>query len=48
MRDYEWLERLQGLAERFSCLGITADVGAMSLIELWALYLFLSRLAGEA
>lgn len=44
----DWLERLQGLLNRFSGLGITADVGAMGLIELWGLYCHLSRLAGEA
>ena len=41
----EWLERLQMLLMRFSHLGIGADVASLSLIELWALYLHLSRLA---
>ncbi len=39
-----WLERLEMLLVRFSHLGIGADVAALSLIELWALYLHLSRL----
>lgn len=47
MRDYDWLERLQGLAEHFAYLAVTADMGAMSLCELWGLYCFLNRLAGE-
>lgn len=40
-----WLKRLETLLERFSYLGISADITALSLIELWGLYLFLSRLA---
>ena len=44
MSDDEWLERLQMLLIRFSHLGIGADVASLSLIELWALYLYLSRL----
>lgn len=40
-----WLERLQTLLERFSSLGIGADIAALSLIELWGLYCYLSRLA---
>lgn len=44
----DWLERLQCLLNRFSGLGITADIGAMGLIDLWGLYCLLNRLAGEA
>lgn len=40
----EWLEQLEMLLIRFSHLGIGADVASLSLIELWALYLHLSRL----
>jgi hypothetical protein len=40
-----WLGRLQTLCEEFSHLGIGADIAAMSLIELWGLYRYLSRLA---
>lgn len=42
-----WLQRLEVLSARFSHLGITADLGAMSMIELWAAYRFLCRLSGE-
>ncbi len=48
MSDLDWLERLEGLVVRFSCLGISTDMGAMRLCELWALYCFLGRLDGEA
>lgn len=44
MNDETWLERLQTLSERFSYLGIGADMAALSLIELWGLYCYLSRL----
>jgi hypothetical protein len=40
-----WLEQLEMLLVCFSHLGIGADVASLSLIELWALYLHLSRLA---
>jgi|APThiThiocy_cv2_1041547.scaffolds.fasta_scaffold15960_5 hypothetical protein len=40
-----WLERLQTLLVRFPHLGLHADIAALSLIELWGLYCFLSRLA---
>lgn len=40
----DWLMRLQTLSERFSHLGIGADLAALSLIELWGLYCHLSRL----
>jgi hypothetical protein len=45
MNNLDWLERLQTLAARFSHLGIGGDIAALSIIELWGLYLFLSRLA---
>ena len=44
MQSNNWLERLETLLERFSYLGIGADIAAMSLFELWALYLLLSRM----
>lgn len=43
----DWLTRLYDLAYRFEHLGVTADLAALGLIELWGLYLFLQRLAGE-
>jgi hypothetical protein len=45
MKPDDWLERLQSLAVRFSHLGIGADLAALSMIEAWGVYLFLSRLA---
>ena len=46
MNDTEaWLKRLTLLLERFSCLGLIADIPSLSLNELWALYLYLERLA---
>jgi hypothetical protein len=45
MSDETWLERLQTLCARFSHLGVGADMAAMSLVELWGLYCYLSRLA---
>ena len=39
-----WLERLEMLIVRFSHLGLGEDVASLSLIELWALYVHLSRL----
>ena len=43
MNDETW-ERLQMLCNRFSLLGVGADLAALSIIEAWGLYLFLSRL----
>ena len=45
MNNKDWLKRLQMLIARFSHLGIDADMAALSLIDAWALYLHLSRLA---
>lgn len=44
MNNLEWQERLQMLCNRFAHLGVGADLAALSIIEAWALYLFLSRL----
>ena len=41
----EWRERLEMLLIRFSHLGIGADIASLSMIELWAVYLHLSRLS---
>jgi hypothetical protein len=41
----DWLKDLQMLLARFSNLGIDADIASLSLIDAWALYLHLSRLA---
>lgn len=45
MDNMDWLERLPMLCNRFSYLGIGADLAALSLDEAWGLYCFLSRLA---
>jgi len=45
MNNEAWLERLQMLCNRFAYLGMGAYLAALSLIEAWGLYLFLSRLA---
>lgn len=47
MSDDAWQERLQTLLERFSHLGMGADIAALSIIELWGVYRFLRCLAGE-
>ena len=44
MHSETWMERLQCLTVRFSHLGIGADLAALSLIELWGVYCYLSRL----
>ena len=41
----DWLKRLQTLCNRFSYLGIDADLAALSMIELRGLYRHLMRLA---
>ncbi|SFM91056.1 hypothetical protein [Nitrosomonas communis] len=42
-----WLERLEMLLAGYSHLGIGSDVASLNSSELWALYLYLSRLADE-
>lgn len=39
-----WLTSLSILIERFNYLGIGADIASLTLVDLWALYLQLSRL----
>lgn len=46
MNNLDWLERLQTLSERFSYLGMGADVSALSIIEAWGVYRYLSRVNG--
>lgn len=43
----DWLLRLYGLAYRFEHTGIAPDLAALSMVELWGLYCYLSRLAGD-
>jgi len=45
MNNMGWLERLHMLCNRFAYLGMGADLAALSVIEAWGLYRFLSRLA---
>lgn len=40
-------ERVYGLSERFSWLGIGADIAAMTVSELEGVYRFLQRIAGD-
>lgn len=42
-----WIDRLYCLAYRFDRLGVTADIAAMTTLEAWDLYRYLSRLASE-
>ena len=43
----DWLGHLEILAARFCHLGVSADLAGLSIVELWGLYCFLRRLAGE-
>jgi hypothetical protein len=45
MKPDDWLNRLQSLSVRFSHLGVGADLTALSMIDAWGVYRFLSRLA---
>ena len=45
MSGVNWLDELDGLLVRFSHLGIGADIGGMSLVELWGVYQFLKRIS---
>jgi hypothetical protein len=47
MVDIDWMRKLYHLMYRFENLGITADIAAMSAVEAWGLYRYLSRLAGD-
>ena len=47
MNDDSWLEHLQMLLARFSHLGMGDDMAGMTITEVWGLYQFLSRLAGD-
>lgn len=44
----QWLTELQGLAYRYTYLGVTADLASMDLLSLWGLYCYLKRLAESA
>ncbi len=40
-----WLERLERLLARFPEHGVSADLAAMAMADLWGLYRLLDRLA---
>jgi hypothetical protein len=42
-----WHERLQCLAVRLPEYGMSADLSALSIAELWSLYRFLQRMTGS-
>lgn len=46
MTTNELRERVYCLSERLSWLGISADIAALSVVELWGLLAFLQRVAG--
>jgi hypothetical protein len=45
--EESWLDRLCDLGARFPEYGIGSDFALMSLAEMWGLYQFLGRIAGE-
>lgn len=46
MINQYWLIELEMLLVRFSNLGISNDIAALGLAELWGLYMYLNRMAG--
>lgn len=42
------LERAQALAARLPWLGVGPDLAALALVDLWAIYRFLQRMAGAS
>lgn len=47
MNSPDWMERLQMLVARFPQYGADAGLSLLSEIELWGVYLFLSRHADD-
>ncbi len=45
LMNENWLQQLEILLIRFSHLGIGVDIASLSMIELWTVYMHLSRLA---
>jgi len=45
MTSAHWMEDLNGLMARFSRMGTGADLGALSICELWVIYCVLRRWA---
>ena len=44
---FDWLAELEELAARCAHMGITADLAALTIVESYALLLFLRRIVGE-
>ena len=40
-----WLNELEALSERFSHLGVSADLASLTLAEAWAVLQYLRRVA---
>ena len=40
-----WMNRLYELVDKFSEYGARTDIAALTMVELWGLYRFLSRVA---
>jgi hypothetical protein len=43
MKPLSWMQDLHALAARLAHLGVTADLGCLTVAELWGVYLFLQR-----
>lgn len=46
MNNQYWLIQLEMLLVRFSYLGVSSDIAALGLTELWGLYMHLNKMAG--
>lgn len=42
--EYDWLQKLQALATRYSHLGVNPDLAGLSLVELYGVYMWLRDL----
>lgn len=47
MQNDDWLDELNLLLARYSYLNLNADIATLSLVELWGVYRYLIRMAGE-
>lgn len=45
--DLNWLDSLEYLLVKYAGLGISPDVAALTLLELYGVYLFLVRISGD-
>lgn len=46
--EFDWLQKLQTLAVRYSHLGLNPDLASLSLVELYGIYLWLRGLSDGA